>query len=257
MKCKRTLPTIEEKKLVYPQYFARFLYRLALFGAVLICYVRSPGMLDLTRPWDDLSLPSPALLLCLSMTVLMAAQHFHRPGMSMGRMKQYARYCDISPDYDPAQLRQTVRRQNRGALKVLILWLVGNGVVALLYFRAVIGVAELVVLSAFYYLSDMICILFFCPFQLFLMGNQCCVNCRIFAWGAWMMVTPLVLIRSISVLAPVILAFTLLLRWEIQYHRHPERFWNGSNRALRCARCTEHLCRAKLLTPQRLRSKKP
>ena len=45
---------------------------------------------------------------------------------------------------------------------MLAVWLAGNAVIVLLFFRHYIGVAELVVLCAFYYLSDMICILFFC-----------------------------------------------------------------------------------------------
>lgn len=73
--------------------------------------------------------------------------------------------------------------------------------------------AWLVLLTAFYYLSDMICILFLCPFQLFLMGNRCCVNCRIFAWGSWMMVTLLVLIPSPVTAVPLLLGLSLLIRW--------------------------------------------
>ncbi len=255
MKCDHR--PIQEKQLVYPQYLTRFFFRLAVFLVILGCYVFYPQGLDLTRPWHQAGLFSPAHLLCLVMICSMLAQHARRPGMSMGRMKQYRAFSDIVPTYDPAQLQAAKKRQNRGALKVLAVWLAGNAVIVLLFFRHYIGVAELVVLCAFYYLSDMICILFFCPFQLFLMGNQCCINCRIFAWGSWMMATPLVLIPSLLPAGVVLLSLTLLIRWEIQYHRHPERFWSGANRALRCVNCTEHLCRAKRIPAPGFHSPKP
>ena len=248
MSCDRR-PRVEPKKLVYPQYLIRFFIRLCIFFLVFYFFLFAPEQLDLTRSWREAGLLSPAHLLCAAMTVTMVAQHMHRPGMSMGRMKQYAKFCDIEPSYDPQALRAAVRRQDRGALRVLAVWLAGNAVVAVLYLRGVISVAWLVMLTAFYYLSDMVCILFLCPFQLFLMGNRCCVSCRIFAWGSWMMVTLLMLLPSPVTAVPLVLALTLLVRWEFHYRRHPEQFWSGSNRKLRCAHCTERLCRHKPLRP--------
>jgi len=34
----------------------------------------------------------------------------------------------------------------------------------------------------------------------------------------------------------------LLVEWEITYHAHPERFFDETNAALRCANCKEKLC---------------
>ncbi len=252
MKCDILQPA-KAKKLVFPQYLIRFLYRLTAFLVVLYFYLFRRSSLDLTRSWRSIGLFSPAHLLCLSMVVIMVLQHLRGPEMSMGRMKQYPQFCHIDPNYNRERQIEVRKQQNRGALKVLILWLAGNGVVAFLYFRHIIGVAEVVLLSAFYYLSDMICILFFCPFQLFFMKCKCCVNCRIFAWGSWMMATPLVLIPSPFALAPVLLSLSLLIRWEIHFRRHPEQFWEGANLDIRCANCTEHLCRLKPVAPPKKR----
>ena len=42
----------------------------------------------------------------------------------------------------------------------------------------------------------------------------------------------------------------VLICWEVRFFRHPERFWHGSNLALRCDNCTDRLCRYKKLTPK-------
>jgi hypothetical protein len=41
------------------------------------------------------------------------------------------------------------------------------------------------------------------------------------------------------------MALALLLRWEITFFRHPERFSKNTNGYISCANCTEKLCRHK------------
>lgn len=136
---------------------------------------------------------------------------------------------------------------------LVLLWLAGNLVFGILYWRRTIGVAELVLLCAFYYLSDLICVLFFCPFQTFLMGNRCCVNCRIFAWGSWMMATPMAFVPHWFSWSLVGLGLVVLVVWEVRFRRYPERFWFGSNKLLQCAHCQEQLCRYKFPRSPRFR----
>ena len=38
------------------------------------------------------------------------------------------------------------------------------------------------------------------------------------------------------------LSVALLVRWEVTFYRHPERFSDATNDYLRCANCTEKLC---------------
>ena len=104
-----------------------------------------------------------------------------------------------------------------------------------------------------YYLCDLICVLFFCPFQTFLMGNRCCVNCRIFAWGSWMMATPMAFIPHWFSWSLVGLGLVVLVVWEVRFRRYPERFWFGSNKLLQCAHCQEQLCRYKFPRSPRFR----
>ena len=60
------------------------------------------------------------------------------------------------------------------------------------------------------------------------------------------MFTPLILIPSIYTTPLVVVAFILLVAWEISYRAHPERFDEKTNLALKCENCQEKLCNYKL-----------
>ena len=88
----------------------------------------------------------------------------------------------------------------------------------------------------------MICILFFCPFQSWLMKNKCCVTCRIYNWDYAMMFTPLFFVKNGFTWSLLALSVALLIRWELTFYRHPERFSENTNAYLKCKNCTEKLC---------------
>lgn len=70
-----------------------------------------------------------------------------------------------------------------------------------------------------------------------------------------MMFTPLVFIIynkdsdsfpiNIFALVLVVTSLILLLKWEIIYHRHKERFSDTTNLSIRCENCHEKLCQHK------------
>ena len=100
----------------------------------------------------------------------------------------------------------------------------------------------MVCLTGFYGVCDIICILFFCPFQVWMMHNRCCATCRIYNWDYLMMCTPLMCLDDFLAAAACGMALVLFLRWEITYLRRRERFFQSTNEALRCDQCQEHLC---------------
>lgn len=167
------------------RYILDFLFRLAVFLFIGWVYLARPGRLDFTA--DRLSWP--LALLWGAVLVSMLSQLNANSGLTTGCLKQYPGRFDPVPDYDPRELARTVRWQNRGAVKVAAVWLAVNLCFGLLYHGGVLKAPFLVLLCALAYLCDLVCVLFFCPFQFFLMHNRCCVNCRIFAWGSWMMAT--------------------------------------------------------------------
>lgn len=154
-------------------------------------------------------------------------------------------YVEPDEPYTTEELYTYVQDMNVKAWKVMLLWLCLNAAIAALYLMGVIGEAEMIVTTFFYYLSDIICIMFFCPFQSWIMKNRCCVNCRIFDWGHFMIFTPMLFVKSFFSWSLFFTACVVLIRWEITYANHPERFWHGSNDSIRCRNCIERSCRNK------------
>ena len=154
------------------------------------------------------------------------------------------KYDEVT-DYSPQELLEFVKDQNARAWIVMLIWLVFNAIFGVLYLRGVMDEADLLMLTVFYFLSDYICILFFCPFQSFIMKNRCCVNCRIYDWGHFMMFTPMLFIRNFYSWSLFFTACIVLIKWEVIYARHPERFFYGSNRNLQCANCRDKICQLK------------
>lgn len=57
-----------------------------------------------------------------------------------------------------------------------------------------------------------------------------------------MMFTPLFFVEKTYTWSLLALSIALLVRWEITFYRHPERFSENTNGYLKCANCTEKLC---------------
>lgn len=223
------------------RYLLDFLFRLTIFLLITCIYLLRPGQLDFTAP----GLTWPLALLWAAVLASMLSQLNANSGLTTGCLKQYPGRFDPVPDYDPQALARAVRWQNRGAAKVAAVWLAVNLCFGLLYHCGLLAAPSLVLLCALAYLCDLVCVLFFCPFQFFLMHNRCCVNCRIFAWGSWMMAAPLMCVPHWYAWTLFGTGLLVLWVWEARFRRYPERFWYGSNRNLQCASCREQLCRYK------------
>ncbi len=157
---------------------------------------------------------------------------------SMGCQKQFKRnYFHVGTDILPDR-----KRMDRGLWAVVASWLGLNGVFGALYLAKVLDWAEMLLLCQVYAVCDMICILFFCPFQAWFMKNKCCGTCRIYNWDFAMMFTPLFFVAKPYTWSLLALSVALLVRWEITFYRHPERFSENTNDFLRCANCSEKLC---------------
>ncbi len=150
------------------------------------------------------------------------------------------------PGYSLTDDIANVKELNKGALKVMASWLLLNAVIAGLYVGRLIDAKVMFLIMLFYGMSDLICVLLYCPFQHLMMKNKCCRTCRIFNWDGAMTVTPLVLIPCAFSLSLIALAAILLIKWEFTFARHPGRFLESKNCTLECKSCEEHLCKHKL-----------
>ena len=108
--------------------------------------------------------------------VEMLLRFFPSKTESMGSQRQFARNYlptgETDPDMPPWQR----------TFVAAAAWFALNGAIGGLYFAGVIDRDILVLISLAYGVCDMICILFFCPFQTWILKNRCCGVCRIYNW---------------------------------------------------------------------------
>lgn len=160
---------------------------------------------------------------------------------SMGCQKQFAKnYVPIESD------DRIIKSSERSYITVAICWIVLNGILGTLYLTGVFDRGLMLLIALFYSVCDVICILFFCPFQTWIMKNKCCSTCRIYNWDYAMMFTPLLFVRNIYSWTLFGMALILLIKWEYVAHKYPERFSEHCNGSLSCVLCKERLCHHKL-----------
>ncbi len=197
------------------------------------------------RPFSFLSrLPWLLFAIFLVFAVEIFLRFFPSSLESLGCQKQFRK--NYAPTEEMQAMGGHVRLGTwRSTLAVAGAWVGLNGAIAALYYTGLIDAGILILISLFYSVADMICILFFCPFQTWFMKNKCCGSCRIYNWDYVMMFTPLVLIPNLFTVGLFALALSLVIVWEIAVFRHPERFSEATNATLRCAHCKEKLCHHK------------
>ena len=123
-----------------------------------------------------------------------------------------------------------------------LVWIVMISVIGALYFGKLISQRALLLFTVFFYVCDVICVLFWCPFRVWFMKNRCCTTCRIFNWDHIMMFAPLIFVPGFYSWSLCPMAIVVVLVWEVTFALHPERFWEGANKNLLCQNCTDRLC---------------
>ena len=160
---------------------------------------------------------------------------------SMGCQKVFAKnYKPLKPDITDVKLDTW-----KSTLAVAVAWFALNGLFGWLYLSGIVDTGFMYLLCLFYSVCDMICILFFCPFQSWFMKNRCCTTCRIYNWDFPMMWTPMIFVGGWYGLTLLGAALVLLARWEYVVRKYPERFSVAANACLKCQNCPEKLCHHK------------
>lgn len=233
------------KTIMMKRYLFKLWIRIFIFLFMIGLYVYDKQLIEMFI-YQPLYLGiTPLHILWVIFMVMMVTHLFPKEPFTMALLKsEKEKYVPVE-NYSKLKLLEFIQDQNIKAWKVMLVWLIGNGIVGIIYSFDWIGKAELILLSVFYFLCDYICILFYCPFQSHIMKNKCCVNCRIYDWGHFMMFTPLVFIKSFYSLSLFFMAAIVLIHWELVYAKHPERFYEGSNQILKCANCKDRTCQIK------------
>jgi len=165
-----------------------------------------------------------------------------RHRIPLGSQKLFKfRFKPLREKINREALRNYIRSTTVSAYKVMILWCALIAMIGIMYYAGVLNKVGLFMITALFYVCDLICVLFWCPFRL-LMRTRCCTTCRIFNWDHLMMFTPMMFLNGFYPRSLLIVSIAAWAVWEICILLYPERFWEQTNTALRCANCTDKLC---------------
>ena len=217
-------------------HYVRLVYRSLLFLLLLAEYIlyriNRREMLTVNMEQRPLILTITWLVFVVEMIFRFFPSRLESPGCQ----KQFAR------NYIKSGRTEVIIHDNNATLLVALIWIVFNGIFGALHMLGILDDGIMFLLCSAYSVCDIICILFFCPFQTWFMKNKCCSACRIYNWDYAMMFTPLFFIQKGYTWSLLVLSVALLIRWEITFYRHPERFSENTNDYLQCRNCTEKLC---------------
>ena len=135
------------------------------------------------------------------------------------------------------------KRLHKGALPIALAWIAFNSAVFIaLSLPGLLTPPTMMIVVLAYAVSDLVCILFFCPFQSFFMRNRCCVVCRIYNWDYLMMCTPLIIFPSVYSVTLLLFSIAVVVQWEVALHKKTRLFMENTNENLRCTHCEDKMC---------------
>lgn len=228
--------------IIRKQYFARLFIRVAIFSVCLImCF--KPQFYDILKGMNFFYGFHVLHLLWLIWIFDMFLQIIPiKNKVALGSQKLFAnRFKPIRKKINYKALKNYIKSTTASAYKVFIIWGLLITVIGVLYYFNIINKVWLFMLSVFFYVCDLICVLIWCPFRL-IMKNKCCTTCRIFNWDHLMMFSPLIFCGGFFSISLVVMAFFAWLVWELCILIYPERFSEMTNVALRCSNCIDKLC---------------
>lgn len=224
-------------------YFLRLAGRIAMLLILVFLYITSPdefSVADGMNFFREFSLLHVLWLIWMCDMVLQLIPV--KAHISIGSQKVFeSLFKPIKEKINYKSLKQYIKDTTFSAYKVMIIWILLTVLLSILHLKGVIDTGLMILISTFFYVCDLICVLIWCPFRL-IMKNKCCTTCRIFNWDHLMMFLPIVAINSFYSWSLVIFSFLIWLVWEICVLTYPERFWENSNMALKCSECTDKLC---------------
>lgn len=224
-------------------YFVRLLGRIVVLIAAVLLYIFDKECFNVADGWNFFKEFSLLHILWIIWMMDMAFQLIPvKAHISIGSQKVFeSLFRPIKEKINYKNLKQYIKDTTASAYKVMVIWILLTVVVSVLHLKGVLDTGSMVLLSTFFYVCDLICVLIWCPFRL-IMKNKCCTTCRIFNWDHLMMFLPIVAVNSFYSWTLVIFSFLIWIVWEICVFTYPERFWENSNMALKCTECTDKLC---------------
>lgn len=227
-------------------YEGKFLFRCFVLIATFALLIGAPEQFEVMHGWNFFREFSLFHILWVIWMADMLLQIFpSRKYLPLGSSKFSLK------DFIPNEIKNIrnlenllayIKKCNRDTIKIGVVWFLLTAAIGAVYFSGIIDSKILLLLSVAFYLCDLICVLFWCPFRVWFMKNRCCTTCRIFNWDHMMMFSPIVFVPGFFTWSLCAGAIIVLIIWEVSFALHPERFYEGTNKALRCANCTDRLC---------------
>ena len=145
-------------KIVALHYF-RLVYRSVLFVLLVIAYVRYRLYSKATLIESVEKTPAIIYLTWAVFVVEMITRFFPSRYESHGSQKQFAR------NYIKSGSTDIDISDNNATMLVALIWIVFNGIFGALHMVGSLDDGIMILLCSAYSICDIICILFFCPFQ--------------------------------------------------------------------------------------------
>ena len=224
------------------KYFARLIGRIAIFIACIIMCFKPENftILEGMKFFDSFHIFHLLWGIWIIDMILQIIPIKNK--IALGSQKLWAnRFKPIREKINTKNLKNYIVTTTKSAYKVFIIWTLLIVVLGVLYYFGIIDKIWLFMISVFFYVCDLICVLIWCPFRL-IMKNKCCTTCRIFNWDHLMMFSPLIFVGGFFSISLVIMAILAWIVWELCVLLYPERFYEMTNAALKCTNCTDKLC---------------
>ncbi|MBQ1250962.1 MAG: hypothetical protein IIY00_05135 [Clostridia bacterium] len=225
------------------KYIIRLIFRMAALGICVWAALAHPEafvILEGNNFWKGFS---PFHILWMLWVVDMLQQIIPvKNKVPLGSQKLWEnRFRPIRDRMNWEGLRRYIISTTEAAYKVAILWILFTAAIGIGHRCGLYGRIGLFLITVFFYVCDLICVLIWCPFRL-MMKTRCCTTCRIFNWDHLMMFSPMLFMGGFYGISLLVLSIAAWLVWELCIMLYPERFWEGTNVALRCSECTDKLC---------------
>ena len=197
------------------------------------------------KEYDDLTFKGPIMSAFWFASTLMIISWIFSINQPVGAKKHRKRwFIPANSTVDNKMLKKQTKEQNKNAAKVAVIWIIFLLVEGLLLHFNIITEKEVILGLIILRIADRLFIMVWCPFGA-IMKNKCCTSCRIYGWDQLMLNSPLVFFPSAYSYSLIALSFIPFIEWELAVHRHPERFFQATNCAIRCSNCTDVCGRCK------------
>ena len=225
------------------RYIGRLIFRILILGVCVWTAIAHPEAYNILEGYNFWKGFSPFHILWILWMLDMLQQIIPAKNkVALGSQKLWEnRFRPIRDRINWEGLRKYIISTTKAAYKVAIVWILFIAAIGIGYYCGLYNKTVLFLITAFFYVCDLICVLVWCPFRL-MMGNRCCTTCRIFNWDHLMMFSPMLFVGGFYGVSLLVMSIVAWLIWELCIMLYPERFWEVTNVALRCTECTDKLC---------------